>query len=200
MNFLGLHNTQVTEEQVSFLCAALCDPKSKLKSLGKFYRYYCAIQSVYPKAVEYCHSFHLAFGLENNNVCKTPSILEVEGISFEHIPEALFSESLSCLEHVTFHNTFGYSATDAQIEMLISRIVSGKGLSRLRRLSLILVSLCHLDPVLLTSLVTSEVRLTLTDCRVTVSQMREIQKKFQVWEVEHQSNSEVRINVKNFKQ
>ena len=158
--------------------------------------------SISLSAVEYCHSFHLAdeFCLENNNVCKTPSILEVEGISFEHIPEALFSESLSCLEHVTFHNTFGYSATDAQIEMLISRIVSGKGLSRLRRLSLILVSLCHLDPVLLTSLVTSEVRLTLTDCRVTVSQMREIQKKFQVWEVEHQSNSEVRINVKNFKQ
>ena len=138
--------------------------------------------------------------LENNNLCKTPSILEVEGISFEHIPEALFSESLSCLEHVTFHNTFGYSATDAQIEMLISRIVAGKGLSRLRSLSLILVSLCHLDPVLLISLVSSEVRLTLTDCRVTVSQMREIQKKFKVWEVEHQSNSKVRINVKNFKQ
>ena len=82
--------------------------------------------------------------------------------------------------------------------MLISRFVDGKGTSRLRRLSLTLVSLGHLDPTLLTSLVDSDARLTLMNCRVTVSQMREIQKKFKVWEVEHQSKSEVRINAKNF--
>lgn len=187
------------------LCTACCHPKSKLKSLGMFYKYYSQVLSQSPsKTAKYCNSLHLVamyVGLKINDICKTLSILEVEGICFEHISEALFSEALSSLEHVTFHNTFGYSATDAQIEMLISRIVNGKGtgLSRLRSLSLTLVSLCHLDPVLITSLMNSEVKVTLTDCKVTVSQMREIQKKFQVWEVEHQSNSEVRINVKNFK-
>ena len=35
------------------------------------------------------------------------------------------------------------------------------------------------------------------DCRVTVSQIRDIQNKFQVWEAEHQLNREIRINAKN---
>ena len=98
----------------------------------------------------------------------------VEGISFEHVGAELFSQAFSNLESFTFINSFGYCASDPQIELLLLKILHRKP-RKVQSIHLSLINMSHLSSTIIASLAESSIKVHLRECCLSASQVKELQ-------------------------
>ena len=122
---------------------------------------------------------------------------DLEGISFVEVDSTLFSDAFSRLKHFYLQNTFGYCASDDQVEALLTKILILNKIqiqSKMKSLHLTLINLSHIDTNILQSLLTSNIKIQLRDCTITETQLSNLSDSKMEVEVSDRIGNKIIIN------